>query len=121
MSGRRFVALAVVGVVGFAFGLWWSRHTATPDVVEGWAMPHAVGNTISLHDSDDTRVGNSYIIAGAWWAGPDGVWRDGSLPEATCVGTDPSSKIRVQLGIVDVEDGGEGIGGSRVVWLRCLE
>lgn len=123
MRVKGFVAPMVVGVVvAAAFGLWLSatRHTATPDVVEGWATPNVSGTAIGLQDSDDTRGGTSYIIAGAFWAGRDEVWHEGSY-EPTCVGTDTDAKIHVQLGIVDVEPDGEGIGGPRVVWLRCLD
>jgi hypothetical protein len=48
------------------------------------------------------------------------VWHEGDdLP--TCVGTNTADKIHVRLGIVDVEPDREGIGGPRVVWLRCLD
>lgn len=112
--------LAVVGaVVALAVGSWAvaTRHSATPDVVEGWAMPNAAGTAISLHDSDDPREGNAYEIAGAPWAGRDDVWHTDDGP--TCVGTDTAVKTRVRLGIVDV-DARESFGGPRVVWLRCL-
>lgn len=115
---RRFVAPVAVGViVAAAFGVWEfsSRHSATPDVVEGWAMPNTDGTAISLHDSDDPRDGNSYIVAGASWAGLDGVWHDGA-DGPTCVGTDTTARTHVRLGIVDAE----GAGGPQVVWLRCL-
>jgi hypothetical protein len=123
MHVKRFVVPVAVGVVAaVAFGIWWftTRYTATPDVVEGWAMPNVAGTAISLHDSNDTRDGNGYIVAGAWWAGRDNVWHDGA-EGPTCVGTDTTAKTRVQLGIVDVKAGGEGIGGPRVAWLRCLD
>ena len=123
MDLRRFVAPVVVGVVvAVGFGGWGfaTRHSATPDVVEGWAMPNASGSAISLHDSDDTRDGNGYIVAGAAWAGPDGLWHNGA-DGPTCIGTDTTVKTRVRLGIVDVAVGEGGPGGPRVVWLRCLE
>ncbi|MFD9701470.1 hypothetical protein [Lentzea sp. NPDC059081] len=118
----RFVAPIAVGVVvAIAFGVWGftTRHSATPDVVEGWAMPNAHGTAVSLHDSNDTRVGSGYIVTGASWAGRDGLWHDGA-DGPTCIGTDTATKTRVRLGIVDVEPGEEGNGGPRVVWLRCL-
>jgi hypothetical protein len=123
MDSRRFVAPVVVGVVvAVAFWVWGftTRHSATADVVEGWAMPNMSGTAISLHDSDDTRDGNGYIIAGASWAGRDGRWHEGS-DGPTCIGTDTTAKTHVRLGVVDVEVDEEGIGGPRVVWLRCLD
>ncbi|MBN6040574.1 hypothetical protein [Amycolatopsis sp. 195334CR] len=118
---RRFMAPVLVGLVAVvAFGVWWgvNRHTATPEVIEGWAMPDAAGTTISLHDSDDSREGNSYIVVGAYWADHTNLWHDGT-GGPTCVGTDTTKKTRVRLGIVDAEPH-EGPGGPRVVWLRCL-
>lgn len=82
-------------------------------------MPNASGTAIALHNSDDSRDG-SYIIVGASWAGRDNVWHDGT-DGPTCVGIDTAVKTRVRLGIVDVEAHQEGVGGPRVVWLRCLE
>lgn len=123
MDLRRFVAPVVVGVVvAGGFGVWAfaTRHSVTPDVVEGWAMPNASGTAIMLQDSDDTRDGNGYIVTGASWAGRDGVWHVGA-DGPTCIGTDTTTKTHVRLGIVDVEPGGGGIGGPRVVWLRCLD
>jgi hypothetical protein len=63
--GMRRPVLPVVVVVAAAFGIWafTTRHSATPDVVEGWAMPNGSGTAKALHDSDDTRVGNSYVVA----------------------------------------------------------
>jgi len=123
MTRNRLVAPVAVGVVAaVAWAIWWlaTQHTATPDVVEGWAAPNATGTAISLHESTDTRDGTGYIIAGASWSGPDNVWHDGA-DGPTCVGTDTSAKMHVQLGIVDVRPGQDGVvGGSRVVWLRCL-
>ena len=55
-----------------------TRHAATADVVEGWATPNASGTAISLHDSNDTRAGNGYVVAGASWAGRDGMWHNGA-------------------------------------------
>jgi hypothetical protein len=122
MGGKRFVAPLAVGIVAVAaFGTWWftTRHTATPDVVEGWAAPNGNGTAISLHNSNDTRDGNGYIVAGASWIDRNNIWHDGAdLP--TCVGTDTDAKVHVQLAIVDVEPVRNGIGGPRVVWLRCL-
>jgi hypothetical protein len=123
MGSRRFVVPVAVGVaVAVVFGVreFTTQHSATTDVVEGWAMPNGSGTAILLHDSNDTRDGNSYIVAGASWAGRDGMWHEGS-DEPTCVGTDPAVKTRVRLGIVDVVAVREGIGGPRVVWLRCLD
>jgi hypothetical protein len=119
---RLFILTGVVfGVTALAVGiLWWLtvRHHATPDIVEGWAMPNAGGDAISLHDSDDSRDGNGYIIAGASWSGPDGVVHTGSM-RPTCIGTDTTVKKRVQLGIVDIEDSEFGK-WAHVIWLRCL-
>jgi hypothetical protein len=123
MDLGRFVAPVAVGVVVAAgFGVWGftTRHSATADVVEGWAMPNASGTAISLHDSNDTRAGSGYIVAGASWADRDGVWHDGT-DGPTCIGTDTAAKTHVRLGIVDVDAGQEGVGGPRVVWLRCLD
>lgn len=120
MDMKRLRAPVAVGIVAvLAFGTWSfiTRHTVTPDVVEGWAMPNWTGTAISLHDSDDTRDGNGYIIAGARWAGRDNLWHDGA-DGPTCVGTDTSVKTHVQMGIVDVE--GEDAGWAHVVWLRCV-
>lgn len=113
--------MAVGVVVAAVFGVWGftTRHSATADVVEGWAMPNASGTAISLHDSDDTRDGSGYVVAGASWAGRDGVWHEGS-DGPTCIGTDTAAKTRVRLGIVDVEVDDEGVGGTLVVWIRCL-
>lgn len=83
-------------------------------------MPNGSGTAISLHDSNDTRDGTSYLVAGASWAGRDGAWHDGA-DGLTCIGTDTTVKTRVRLGVVDVDPGQEGIGGPRVVWLRCLD
>jgi hypothetical protein len=114
------VAVGVVAVI--AFGIWGftTRHTATPEVVEGWAMPNASGTAIGFLDSIDAGAGDGYVIAGAWWSDVDNVWHEGS-GGPTCVGTDTTTKTHVQLGIVDVEADAGGIGGPRVVWLRCLE
>jgi hypothetical protein len=115
----RWIVAAVLGWLGFlVLGVVFlvDRHTATPDAVEGWAMPNAQGTAISLHDSTDDRPGNGYVIAGARWAGPDGVWRDDAV---SCVGTDTTVRTRVRLGIVDVVPG-DAPGGPHVVWLRCL-
>src|SRR5689334_21571573 len=104
MESRRFAAPLAVGVAAAAaLGVWGyvTRHSATPDV-EGWAMPNGSGVAIALHDSDDTRAGTGYVIAGAWWAGRDGMWHDGG-DGPTCVGTDPAVRTRVQIGVVDVE------------------
>lgn len=121
MYVKRFVAPVAVGVVAVvSFAIWWftTRHTVTPDVVEGWAMPNIHGTAIQLHDSDDTREGDGYVIAGVAWAGPDNLWHVGA-DGPTCVGTDTTKQVRVRLGVVDVEPD-EGIGGPRVVWMRCL-
>ena len=83
-------------------------------------MPNGHGTAILLHDSNDTRAGGSYIVTGALWADRDGPWHDGS-DGPTCVGTDTATKTHVRLGIVDVKVGQEGVGGPRVVWLRCLD
>ena len=72
-----------------------------------------------MHDSNDTLDGSGYIIAGASWVGQDGMWHDGA-DGPTCIGTDTATRTRVRLGIVDVEVDEEGIGGPRVMWLRCL-
>ncbi len=123
MGMRPFVAPVAVGVVVAAvFGVWGftTRHSAIIDVVEGWAMPNGGGTAIALHDSNDTRHGNSYIVVGASWAGRDGLWHDGT-DGPTCVGTDTSTKTHVRVGIVDAMAEREGIGGPRVVWLRCLD
>jgi hypothetical protein len=119
MDAKRFVPPVVVGVVAaVGFGVWGlaTRHTATPDVVEGWAMPNASGTAISLHDSEDA---GGYIVAGASWAGQDGAWHEGS-DGPTCIGTDTTAKTHVRLGIVHVSPGSDGIGGPHVVWLRCI-
>ena len=122
MTKNRLVApVAVAVVAAIAWAIWWfaTQHTVTPDVVEGWATPTQTGTAISLHDSNDTRDSNVYIVAGAAWSDRDNVWHDGANGP-TCVGTDTSAKTHVQLGIVDVQAGQEGIGGPRVAWLRCL-
>jgi hypothetical protein len=62
------------------------------------------GTAISLHDNNDTR----------------GLWHDGS-DGPTCIGTDTTVKTHVRLGIIDVQAHQEGIGGPRVMWLRCLD
>jgi hypothetical protein len=54
MDLRRFVPPVAVGaVVAAVFGIWefTTRHSATADVVEGWAIPNASRAAISLHDS----------------------------------------------------------------------
>lgn len=83
-------------------------------------MPNGNGTAIALQDSDDTRYGSSFIVVGASWAGRDGMWRD-STDGPTCVGTDTTTRTRVRLGVVYAEAHEEGIGGPRVVWLRCLD
>ncbi|MFD9697470.1 hypothetical protein [Lentzea sp. NPDC059081] len=121
MGARRFVAPVAVGVVVAAFGIWefTTQHSATPEVVEGWAMPNGSGTAIALHNSDGGRDGG-YVVSGVSWADRDGVWHDGA-DGPTCVGTDTAVKTHVRLGIVDVEAGREGLGGRRVVWFRCLD
>jgi hypothetical protein len=125
-SRPRIIAAAVVGVLAvLAFGYWWmtGRHTATPEVVEGWAIPNGNGLALSLHESDDTRDGNGYVIAGADWAGKDNLWHGGAQTP-TCIGTDTTIKTHVQLGIVDIRSGGTdhvGYSASHVIWLRCLD
>jgi hypothetical protein len=83
-------------------------------------MPNATGTAISLFDSNDTRPGNGYVIAGVWWSDRDNVWHDGA-DRPTCVGTDTAVKVHLQLGVVEVKTDAGGVGGPRVVWLRCLE
>ncbi|MET9232388.1 hypothetical protein [Lentzea sp. NPDC003310] len=122
MGLRRFFAPVAVGVVVAVAFLGWgfvTRHSAVPDVVEGWARPNGNGTAIAFYESDDHRDSNSYIVAGASWAGRDGLWHDGA-DGPTCVGTDTSARVHVRLGVVDVEPDVEG-GGPRVVWLRCLD
>ncbi|OQO92626.1 hypothetical protein B1813_10690 [Saccharomonospora piscinae] len=120
---KAFVAPVAVGVVAAGALVFWAfatRHTATPEVVEGWAGPNDTGTAISVHTSEDATDGNSYLIAGADWAGRDDVWHDGSVGPS-CVGTDPSTRVRVRLGIVNVTPVEGGIGGQVVAWLRCLD
>ena len=101
-------------------GYWFVSEAEVEESPFGvWAVPNAHGTAISLHDSNDTRAGDGYIVTGASWAGRDGLWHDGA-DGPTCIGTDTATKTRVRLGIVDVEPGEEGNGGPRVVWLRCL-
>ncbi|WP_112227475.1 hypothetical protein [Lentzea atacamensis] len=109
------VVAAVFGVGGFA-----TRHSESADVVEGWAMPNGHGTAIAFYEGNDPRDVGSHIVVGASWAGRDGLWHDGT-DGPTCAGTDTTTKTRVRLGIVYVEPGREGVGGPRVVWLRCLD
>jgi hypothetical protein len=90
---KRLVPPVAVGVVAvIAFGIWGftTRHTATPEVVEGWAMPNASGTAIGFLDSIDAGAGDGYVIAGAWWSDVDNVWHEGS-GGPTCVGTDTTT------------------------------
>src|SRR5690606_25791400 len=92
---------------------------ATPRVVSGWAMPNEAGTRISLHQAPQEAPGEGHVIAGAQWTGVDGLTHEGDdLP--TCVGTDPSSSTRVQLGLVTVETPDGGV-RDQVSWLECLE
>lgn len=121
MRMKRLVAPVAVGVVvAVVFVVWGftTRHSATPEVVEGWAMPNANGTAIMFSGGEDTR-GTSYVIAGAWWTGSDNVWHEGG-DGASCVGTDPGKRARVQLGIVYVDSDGGAPAEPSVAWLRCL-
>jgi hypothetical protein len=123
MIVKRFVAPVVVGlVVAVAFGVlgFVTRHTATPDVVEGWATPNVDGTAIWLYASESLAEGDGYVIAGAPWKGTDNTWHLAGGRGPTCVGTDTSEATHVRVGIVEVE-AGEGLGGPHVVWLQCLE
>jgi hypothetical protein len=123
-STRRKVFILtgmVCGVAALAMGIWWwlaVRNDAKPHIVEGWARPTVNGDGISLHDSKNAADGESYIIAGAWWSGPDDVLHMGSI-RPTCIGTDTTVKKHVQLGIVDIDDSEFGE-WTHVVWVKCL-
>jgi hypothetical protein len=105
---KRLIVPVTVGVVvALAFGIWMftTRHNATPEVVEGWAMPNKAGTAIAFS-------GTSYVIAGVSWTGSDNMQHEGG-GGPTCVGADPNRQTRVQLGIVYTDV-------PVVVWLRCL-
>ncbi|NGY65146.1 hypothetical protein G7043_40195 [Lentzea sp. NEAU-D13] len=117
-SWPRVAPVAVGVVVAIVFGAWefTTRHSATPDVVEGWAMPNAHGTAISLHDSNDTRAGDGYIVTGASWAGRDGLWHDGA-DGPTCIGTDTATKTRVRWASWMWSPARKGTAGR--VWCGC--
>jgi hypothetical protein len=118
---RRAIAVVVVAFAVLALGLWWlnSRADAAPETVAGWARPNMTGTAIWLADSPDaTGDGEGYIIAGARWAATDNLWHEGD-DSPTCVGTDTTASIHVELGVVHV-DSDHGA-WSHVVWLRCLD
>jgi hypothetical protein len=120
ISPRRTVVAAVVLVAVLALVFWWysGRADATPETVEGWAMPNAPGDAVVLYDSPDpTGAGVGYIIAGAMWSETDNVWHQGS-DSPTCVGTDTTVRKHVQLGVVHVD--ADHSSWTHVVWLRCL-
>lgn len=116
------VAVVVALLLAVVAVAWLSGQQAlSPDVVAGWAMPNGAGTAISLHASpDDTgNPGEGYVVAGADWAGADGVWHDGA-EALTCVGTATGTFTRVELGVVEVESA-NGVTRPQVVWLRCLD
>jgi hypothetical protein len=117
-SRRTYLEIAAALAVVVALGIWWAttRHTATPRITEGWAMPNGNGTAIWLYDTAD-GPGEGYVIAGVLWSGPDNAWHHGDTP--TCVGTDTTSKTHVQLGVIDVES--QYVSYAQVAWLRCLE
>jgi hypothetical protein len=119
---RRTATIATAAVVGLlVIVLWtvWGGGPASPQAIEGWAVPNAEGTAISLHDAPDGTPGEGYIIAGAWWRGVDGVWHDGAdVP--TCIGTDTTALTHVRLGVVKVQNQ-DGMAWNQVAWLECLE
>ncbi len=121
----RWGVLALLAVVALGLGALGANllddGVQEPRVVRGIAMPNNTGEAISLHADEDGRPGErgeGYVIAGASWAGPDGVWHDGT--DTSCVGSEPDVGTRVELGLVEFSDPIVG-DGTRVVWLRCLE
>ncbi|MEX0869790.1 MAG: hypothetical protein WD011_08965 [Nitriliruptoraceae bacterium] len=117
---RTIGGVAIVAVLALVMAVVWAsgRSTASPRVVEGLAMPNASGTAISLH-AEEGDGGEGYIIAGARWSGTDGLWHDGAT-SPTCVGTDTSRAVAVQIGVIDVRDDEAG-DSTQAVWLRCLE
>jgi hypothetical protein len=117
-SSHLIRAWLIGGLVVVLLGVLWvsGRHTATTYSVEGWAAPNSSGTAIWLNESEGGDSGEGYVIAGARWSEPGVGWHQGILP--TCVGTDTSSRIRVRLGLVDVDS--EHGGWTQVIWLQCL-
>ncbi|MFD8499103.1 hypothetical protein [Amycolatopsis sp. NPDC059657] len=115
MKKRRAIWGAAILAGVLVLGMWWvaHRHTATPEVIEGWASPNANGTAIGLAPSNE-----GYIIAGAQWSGPDDSWHDGAtLPN--CLGMDTTVSKHVQLGVIDIDT--DLPHRRQVVWMKCLE
>jgi hypothetical protein len=83
--------------------------------VNGWAFPSSDGNQIGF-STHRTGNGTGYDITGVAWSGTDAVWhRDEG--GATCVGTDPTKRVKVALDLVTVHSAAGTI--KRVEALRC--
>jgi hypothetical protein len=116
---RQLVAAALVSGLVVAAGAWWvGSGPVEPETVEGWASPNASGSAIGFAESPTASSHEGYIVAGAWWMGPEGSIHQGDYVP-TCIGTDTAVKTHVELGIVEVRTE-EGVGWKQVVWLRCL-
>ncbi|MBA2529810.1 MAG: hypothetical protein H0V19_07615 [Euzebyales bacterium] len=119
-ADRRLLlaVLAVIACVGIT--AWWfvdGRHSATPRVLLGWAMPNITGDAIGLC-AEPTGGCDGYHIAGVGWTGQDGtdhLFSDGP----TCVGREPTERTRVRLEVIDVHRD-DGLSWTEVVWLTCL-
>jgi hypothetical protein len=120
---RRDLGILGIGIVaGLVLGIaltlvleWLNPGPAHVHTVSGWAFPSSDGNQIGF-SHDPTGPGVGYDITGAAWAGADAVWhRDEGGP--SCVGTDPSKRVKVSLDLVTVHSAAGTI--KRVEAIRC--
>jgi hypothetical protein len=100
---------AVAWIVG-------TRHTASPRVIDGWAVATADGSVIKFFESVDASEGEGYVIARIAWRSADGDRHGRGVP--SCLEPVGSAKAHVRLGIIDVVDRVFG-SHTQVVWLEC--
>lgn len=107
----------MVGVASTVLVVLLNPGPAHVHTVSGWAFPSSDGNQIGF-SSERTGQGTGYDITGAAWAGADAVWhRDEGGP--SCVGTDPTKRVRVWLDLVTVHSAAGTI--KRVEAIRCAD
>lgn len=120
---RRDLGILGIGLVaGLVLGIaltlvleYLNPGPAHVHTVSGWAFPSSDGSQIGF-SRGPTGDGVGYQIAGVAWAGPDAVWHvDEGGP--SCVGTDPSKRVRVSLDLVTVHSAAGTI--KRVEAIRC--
>jgi len=116
---RRPVPLWIPLLLSIAAAAWivGTQHTASPRVIEGWAVAISDGSVIKLFDSVNASEGESYVIAKVWWRSADGVLENHGPP--SCLEPVGAAKAHVRLGIIDVVDR-VFRSYTEVIWLECI-